>query len=176
MAHFFFRDFAAQLGEGLAQRRKSGERIAPHNGHGVVRRKIVAVVSEPYEVKSVDQAVSGVAGDDVDFLVDERAIDKTEINDAGRGGEMQAVSFAPTAKTVGTLEEFVTDADAPLGSYRGEVGVLLQMKLVGVVTANDHRERVLETERLSDFEVEAMGVPLLDPLKDIGGIVGDGFV
>ena len=82
----------------------------------------MAIVFESDEVERVDEAVGGIAGDDVDFMVDQCAIDEAEVHDAGGCGEVQAVTFAPAVETVGALEEFEADTDAPLGSERDNVG------------------------------------------------------
>jgi hypothetical protein len=75
VAHFFGGDFVSQVGEGSAKLRKFGEGVAADDGDGVVGREIVLVVDERDEMEGVDQAVSRIAGDDVDFFVHERAID-----------------------------------------------------------------------------------------------------
>src|SRR5215467_5271647 len=43
-AHFCFGDFSGQISKSAAQLRKSFERRAPHDGDGVVRGKIMAIV------------------------------------------------------------------------------------------------------------------------------------
>ena len=116
-------------------------------------------------MERVDEAIGGIAGDDVDFFVDQSAVDEAEVHDAGRCGEMQAVALAEAAVAVGALEKFVADAGAPSGSDRDDVGDFAEMELLGVGAADDHRERVFESERLGDFEIEALGVALLDALR-----------
>src|SRR6266849_3973520 len=49
------------------------------------------------------------------------------------------------------------------------------MKFFRVIAADDHCESILEAERLGDFEVEAVGVELLDAVIDGGGITLRGF-
>jgi hypothetical protein len=44
------------------------------------------------------------------------------------------------------------------------------MEVLGVVAADDHGESIFEAERLGDFQVEAVGVELLDAKVDGGGI------
>ena len=155
------------------------ERVAANDGDGVVRREIVAVVGEADEVERVDEAVGGIAGDDVDFLIDESAVDEAEVHDAGRcAAKCEAVALAEAAVAVGALEKFVADAGAPFGSDRDEVGDGAQVKLLSVGAADDHGEGVFEAERLGDFEIEALGVALFDALVDGGfvGVVARGFV
>jgi len=50
------------------------------------------------------------------------------------------------------------------------------MKILGVVSANDHGESVLKAEWLGDFEVKALGVKLPDAIVDGGGITSRRFV
>src|SRR5438132_3347615 len=89
---------------------------------------------------------------------------------------MQPVAIAPAAEAIGALEEFVTDAGAPFGGERGDIGNFLQMEIFGVAAADDHGESVFKTERLGDFEVKALGVQLLDTIVDGGGITLRSFV
>jgi hypothetical protein len=46
------------------------------------------------------------------------------------------------------------------------------MEVFGVVATNDHGKRIFEAEGLGDFEVEALGVKLLDAIVDGSGIAG----
>ncbi len=118
----------------------------------------------------------GVAGDDVDSLVDESAIDQAEVHDAGRRREMQGVEPAPAAKAVGTLEEFVAEAGAHFRSVGDEVAGVAEMEALGVFAADDHRESVLKAERLGNFQVETLGVALFHAIVDIVWIAARGFV
>src|SRR5712671_7547073 len=108
-------------------------------------------------MERLNEAVGGVAGDDVDFFVDEGAVDEAEIHDAGRGGKMQTVRLAPAAKTVGALEEFVSETRAHLGGVRDDVAGVAQVQVLGVGTTNHHGEGVLKAEGLADFEIETLG-------------------
>ena len=166
VAHVGGGDFSGEIGEGCAEGRKFGERVAADDWYGVVGREIVAIVGEADEVQRVDEAVGGIAGDDVDFFIDECAIDEAEVHHARRFSEMQTVALDEAAIAVGALEKFVADAGAPAWSDRNDVGNLTEMKLFGVGTADDHREGVFESERFGDFEIEALGVALLDTSVD----------
>jgi len=50
------------------------------------------------------------------------------------------------------------------------------MEALGVVAADDHGESVLEAEGFGDFEVETVGVALLDAMVDVVGVGAGGFV
>ena len=178
VAHVGGRDFSGEVGEGRAEGREFGEGIVADDGDGVVWREIVAVVGEADEVKRIDEAVGGIAGDDVDFFIDEGAIDEAEVHDAGSFGETQAVALDEAAVAVGAFEKFVADAGAPARRDRNDVGNFGEVELFGVGAADDHRECVFESERLGDVEIEALGVALLDALVDgVGvGIIGGRFV
>jgi hypothetical protein len=143
---------------------------------GVVRREIVAVIFECDEAEGIDKAVGGVSGDDVDLMIDESAVDEAEVHDFGSFGEAEIVAVAPAAEAVGPLEKFVPDADAPFGRERCDVGDFLEMDFLRVVAANNHGEGVFETEGLGDFEVEAVGVQLLDALINGVRIALRGFI
>src|SRR5438046_6422402 len=89
---------------------------------------------------------------------------------------MQIVAMAPAAKSIGAFEEFIADTGAPFGREGNDIGNLLKMKILGVVSANDHGESVLKAEWLGDFEVKALGVKLPDAIVDGGGITSRRFV
>src|SRR5437879_8962576 len=50
------------------------------------------------------------------------------------------------------------------------------MKFLRVIAANNHGESILETKRVGDFEMEPIGVELLDAVIDGGGITLGSFV
>ncbi len=171
MAHFGGGDFSGEVRKREAERGEFCEGVAADYGDGVVRWEIVTVVGEADEMERVDKAIGGITSNDVDFLIDERAVDEAEVHDAGRFSEMQAVALGEAAVAVGAFEKFVADAGAPFWSERNEVGDGAQVKLLSVRAADDHSEGVFESERLGDYQIEALGVALFDALVD-GGFVG----
>ncbi len=176
VAHFLGGDFVGEIGEGGADLREFFEGVAADDWNGVVGREVVFVVDKGGEVEGVDEAVGGIAGDDVDLFVDEGAVDEAEVHDAGRCGEMQAVKLAPATEAVGALEEFVAEAGAHFGSEGNDVGCVAEMEALGVFAADDHDESVLEAERLGDFEMETLGVALLHTIVDVAWVAAGGFV
>jgi hypothetical protein len=146
------------------------------DGDGVVRREVVAVVGESDEAERVNEAISGVASDNVDLMIDEGAVDEAEVHDFGRAGEVEIVAGSEAGETIGALEEFVANSGAPLGSKGCDVGNFLQPQFLRVVPADDHGESIFEAERLGDLEMESIGVALLDAVKDSGGITLRRFV
>jgi hypothetical protein len=50
------------------------------------------------------------------------------------------------------------------------------VEALGVFAADDHGEGILEAERLGNFEVETLGVALLDAMVDIVRVAAGGFV
>jgi hypothetical protein len=162
--------FACEIGEGGAKLGEFGERGLADDGDGVVRREVVAIVFEGDEAEGVDEAVSGVAGDDVHLTIDEGAVDKAEVHNAGLPGEMEIVAIAPAAETVVALKEFEADAHAPFGGDGGDIGNGAEMEIFGVVAADDHGKRVFEAEGLGEFEMKLIGIELLDAAIDGGGI------
>src|SRR6266436_5523611 len=63
-------EFAGEIGEGGAKLGELREGGLADDGDGVVGREVVAVVGEGDQAEGVDEAVGGVAGDDVDLMVD----------------------------------------------------------------------------------------------------------
>jgi hypothetical protein len=159
-------EFSGKIGQRGAELRKLREGGLANDGDGIVGREVVAVIGESYQAESIDEAVSGVAGDDINLVIEEGTVDEAEVHDFGRFGEAQAVTFAEAGKTVGALEEFVADAGAPFGNEGNDVGNFLQVEVFRVVAADDHGEGVFEAERFGDFEMEAVGVELLDAVVD----------
>ncbi len=142
-------ELSGKVGEGGAELRETRERGLANYGDGVVRREVVAVVSEGDEPEGVDEAVGGVAGDDVHLMIDEGAVDEAEVHDFGGLGKMETVVFAEAAETVGALEEFVAGTGAPFGGKRRDIGNFLQMEIFRVVAADDHGEGVFEANCLT---------------------------
>jgi hypothetical protein len=167
-------EFAGEIGKGGAELGELHEGRLADDGDGVVRREVVEIVREGHEPEGVDEAVGGVAGDDVHLMIDESAVDEAEVHDFGRFGKVETVAGAEPGEAVGALEEFVTDAGAPLGGERGKVRERLEVEILGIVAADHHGEGVLETKGLCDFEAEALGVELLDAGKDGSGVVAGG--
>src|SRR6267143_7207343 len=108
-------ELTSEVGEGGTKLGKSRESGLADDRDGVVGRKVVAVVFEGYESEGIDEAICGVARDDVNLMIDESAVDEAEVHDFGRFGEMEIVAAAPAGEAVGTLEKFVADSDAPFG-------------------------------------------------------------
>jgi hypothetical protein len=175
-AHVGGGEFASEIGKGGAELGESFESGAANDGNRVIGRKVMAIVFKGDQAKRINQAVGGIAGDDVHLMLDEGAVDEAEVHDAGPPGEMEGVTFAPAAETVGALEEFVADPDAPLGSERRDIGNGVEVEIFGVAAADDHSECVCEAERFGDFEVETLGIELLDAIVDGGGIACRRFV
>lgn len=171
MAHVFGGDFAREIGQHGAELGEFFESVVADDGDGVVRREIMAVVVERNEVKSVDEPVGGVAGDDVHLTINESAIEEAKVHDVGRRGEVEMVAVAPATETVGALEKFVADADAPLGGNGDKVRHTAEVELVGVSLADDHSEGVGKAQRFGDVKVEALCVLVFDAIVDFGGVV-----
>lgn len=148
MAHVGSGNFSGEIGEGGAELRKLREGRLADDGDGVVRRKVMAVVFESEDGKSVESAIGGIAGDDVHLMSEEGAIEEAEVHDGGSRDEMEVVAIAPAAETVGALKEFVADARAPVGSEGGDVGGSAKMQAAGVLAADDHGESIFKAERL----------------------------
>ena len=99
-------------------------------------------------------------------MIVESAIDEAQIHDFRGFGEVEIVPAAPSTEAVGTLEEFVADTGAPLGREGNDVRDFMKMKIFGVIAADHHGESIFEAERFGDFEVETLGVELLDAVVD----------
>src|SRR6266705_2276277 len=114
VAHVGGGEFAGEISEGGAELREAGESGLANDWDCVVGRKVVAVVGEGDKAEGVDEAVRGIAGDNIDLMIEEGAVDEAEVHHVGLPGEVEAVQTAQGAEAVGALEEFVADAGAPL--------------------------------------------------------------
>ena len=94
---------------------------------GFVGREVVFVVFEDEQVERGDEAVGGVAGDQVYLLFFEGAGQQAQIHDARRVGEVQAVGGDQALVAVGTLHEFVAESGAPVGRVGGGLRDRLQV-------------------------------------------------
>ncbi len=124
------------------------------------------VVFENEQVQRGDQAVGGVAGDQIDLLVFQGAGQQAQVHDLRRAGEMQAVGGGKSFVAVGTLHEFVAETGAPLWSVRRGLRDGFQAEAASVVAANFDGESVVEAEWRAHGEVEALHIFRLDLVVD----------
>jgi len=176
VAHVGGGEFAGEISEGGAELGEAGESGLANDGDGVVGRKVVAVVGECDKAEGVDEAVRGIAGDNVDLMIEEGAVDEAEVHHVRLPGEVEAVQTGQGAEAVGALEEFVADAGAPLRRDGSDIRNRAKVKVFRVVAADDHGKSVFEAQRLGDFEMKAIGVELLDAVVDRGRIARGSFV
>src|SRR5437899_9868310 len=94
VAHVGGREFAGEISEGGAERGEAGESGLANDGDGVVGRKVVAVVGEGDKAEGVDEAIGGIAGDNVDLMIEEGAVDEAEVHHVRLPGEVKAVQTA----------------------------------------------------------------------------------
>ena len=113
--------FPARRSSAVCNLRVAGDGVFADEGDGVVGREVVAVVGEDGEAEGADGAVGGVAGDDVDLVVGEGAVEQAEIHGA-QGGEVQVVGGGEAGEAVGAGLELVADAEAQLRGELGRVG------------------------------------------------------
>src|SRR5437867_1307796 len=88
------RGFAGEIRGGGAERGEAGESGLANDGDGVVGRKVVAVVGEGDKAEGVDEAIGGIAGDNVDLMIEEGAVDEAEVHHVRLPGEVKAVQTA----------------------------------------------------------------------------------
>ena len=169
-------ELAGEIGEGGTKLGKSRECGLTDDGYGVIRREVVAVVFKGHKSEGIDEAVRGIARDDIYLMIDKSAINKAEVHDFGRSPEMEIVALAPATEAIRTLEKFIADTDAPFGCEGREVGDPLEMQIPSVVAADDHGESVFKTEGLGDFEMEALRVKLSNAMVNGVRIALRGFV
>src|SRR5690348_10287409 len=122
-------------------------------------------------MERVDESIRRIAGHDIDLVIDKSAIEKAEIHDVGRSGEVETVTLAPAAETVGAFQKFITDADTPLGGNGSEIGHGAEMEALRIIASDNHGKGIFEAERLGELEVEALGVLILYASVDGGGSV-----
>src|SRR5579872_328481 len=69
VAHIVVGNFPGKLTESIANLRMLGEHVFANDGNRLVGRKVMAVVFKDEEVKRGDQAVGGVARDEVNLVI-----------------------------------------------------------------------------------------------------------
>ena len=100
-AHVGGGEFAGEIGKGGAELGESFESGGANDGNSVIRRKVMAVVFESDQAERINQAVGGIAGDDVDLMINEGAVDQAKIHDLGGFGEVEAVVLGEAEEAVG---------------------------------------------------------------------------
>ena len=128
------------------------------------------------EAEGVDLAVGGISGDDIDLMIEKRAVDEAEVHGGGRRGEMQIVAMREAGVAVGAFLKLVADAGVPLWSNGDKIGDAAEVESIGVTGADDHGKSVFKAERLGDFELKTLSVKLLDAVIDGVGVRGKGFI
>lgn len=169
-------EFSGEIGERGPELRKFGERGLANDGDSVIRRKIMEIVLKSDKTERIDLAVGGIAGDDIDLMIEKRAVDEAEIHGSGGSGEMQIVAVGEAGVAVGPLLEFVSDTGTPFGRDGNKVGKAAQVEIIGVVGTDDHGESIFEAERLGEFKLKTLGVKLLDAVVNGGGIGSGRFI
>jgi hypothetical protein len=173
--HLFGGDLTCELiGCGL-DLGTAGERIFAHQRDGLIGREVVEIVGEDGEAEGADGAVRRVAGDDIDLVVGEGAVEQAEIHGAGRAGEVQVVCGGEAGQAIGARLELVTDAKAELRGDAGGVGDGVEIEATGVVGADDHGKGVLEAERRLDVDFVARFVEAADGGENAGGVALAGW-
>ena len=74
MAHVGGGKFSGEIGKGGAELGKFFQRGHSNDGYSVVGREIVMVILKRDEMERFDEAIGGIASDDVGLMADERAI------------------------------------------------------------------------------------------------------
>jgi hypothetical protein len=164
-AHVHDADFARQVRNRGAHLRMCEQDGASNDRGRVVRRKVVAVILQHREAVGLDQPARGVAGNEVDLALRQRTVDERQVHCCRGGREVQAVSAREPWIAVLPLEELVPEAGLPAPGVRGEIGQGAQPEPPGVITADQHGERVLEAEWIHDRQ-SRIRVALADGLED----------
>src|SRR6266700_3113334 len=110
VAHVGGREFAGEISEGGAKLREAGESGLANDGDGVVGRKVVTVVGEGDKAEGVDEGVRGIAGDNVDLVIEEGAVDEAEVHHVGLPGEVEAVQTPQGARGIRSRRRRATSA------------------------------------------------------------------
>ena len=79
------------------------------------------------------------------------------------------VAPAEPGETVWPLQEFVSDAHAPLRSDGRKTRERTQMHLFGIVPANHHRKRIFKAERLHHLQMKFLRIKFLHAIVNVRG-------
>ena len=118
-AHVGGGDAASQGVEGELDFWRAAQRFLADEGDGLVRREVMAVVLQNRKIKLLNGTVGGVAGDHVDLIGPDGAVEQAEVHGAGRAGEAETVGCGKAGQAVGALLELVAHAETPLGGVGG---------------------------------------------------------
>jgi hypothetical protein len=169
-------ELAREFGECGTKLGKFSESGLADNGNSVIGRKIVKVVFESDQAEGIDLPVGGVASDDIHLMIEERAINEAEIHGGGGRSETQIVAARESRITVRAFLKFIANAGTPLRRDGNKIGDSPQVKIVGVIGANDHGEGIFKAKWLGQFKLKTLAVKLLYTPIDGGGIRAGGLI
>src|SRR5580692_3912718 len=141
------------------------QHLVAHDSYRFVGRKIMMVVLQHHEVERRNQSIGIVAGNQINLPVFERTSNQSQIHDARRRREAQAVTGDQTLVSIGTLHEFVSKTGAPLRSKRSRLRQRLQLQPSSILAADHHRKSVVKSKRWSHAEAELFIALLYAPIN-----------
>src|SRR5215469_7965829 len=127
----------------------------------------MTIVLQNEQIEGGDEAIGGVAGDQIYLLVLQGPRQQTKIHDARRLGKMQVIGGNQSLEAIGPLHEFVAKAGAPMRRVGGSFGDGCQMQAASIVAANFNGEGVVEAERRTDCQMKTAGVLTLHHVVDL---------
>jgi hypothetical protein len=169
-------ELARKFGERAPELRKFSEGGLADDGDSVIRWEIVEIVLQSDEAERINLPVGGIAGDDIHLMIKKRAVNEAEIHGGGRRGETKTVAAREPSITVRAFLEFIANAGTPFWRNGNEIRDSPQVKIVGVIRADDHGKSIFKAEWLGEFELETLGVKLFYALINGGGIGAGGFI
>ena len=101
-------------------------KVTTYHQRRVVRWEEVAVVGQDRETECIDEAIGGVAGDQVDLARGKGTIRQSQIHRSRRLGEMESVELQQSIPSIRPFDELVAEAGAERRADPGEIGDGLQ--------------------------------------------------
>jgi len=114
-----------------------------HNWNGFIRRKVVPVVGQNYQIAGGEQSVGRVSGNEVNLPVQQRAIEQPKIQNSRLRRKLQTVRAREAGISVRALHELVAKASAPATRVWGRVRKTGEVQPARVFPAHYDRECIV---------------------------------
>src|SRR5207253_2865989 len=154
LQHLLIGDFSRQFRQCLAHFRMARDRGLSNHGDCLVWREIIAIILEHEKIEGGNEPVSRIAGNQIDLLFLQRAIQQPEIHNARRLGKAKAVGGGQAFVTVRTLHELVPKSRSPMRRVSGRLRNCLQMQATSILSSDLNREGVIKAERRTESEMK----------------------
>ena len=132
--------------------------VGPDSQRRLIRRETALVVLEDLHIQHRQQPVRRVGGDHVHLFLLKGLVEQAQVHRSGRSLERQLVGLEETGQAVPPLLELVAHAERPPVGESGRIAQGFDLVFARVLSADHHREGIIEPQRIQPVNVEALSV------------------